>query len=177
MAEPRGAVAGTFLAGELTAGEVQYPFDPPQLLLNPRLPSLISPPYTALAFRRPVLSLQGKTTDGVSRTTLAVNHPFLVLTARLPIPIVPPAPLMQRPMLELTGRSFGWLLDQTLVAGMPFLELTARRSEGVRPGMTPSVPVDVILVPSVPEEWILVPSVPVEEEEDWLLRPTTEVPA
>ena len=177
MAEPRGAVAGTFLAGEMLAGELQYPFDPPELLLVPRIPNLLSPPYTSLTFRRPQLLLQGKATQGVSRTTLPYAMPFLVLTSRAMTGVIPPAPLLQRPALLLTARAFTMTIDQTLLTGMPFLILTGKRTFGRKPGMTPSVPVDVILTPTAPQESVLVASVPVDDSLEWLLRPTTEVPA
>jgi len=177
MAEPRGAIAGTFLAGQLKAGEVQYPFDPPELLLTARGLSVIAPPYSSLSFQRPRLTLQAKEVTADSRTTTLVGQPDLILTAKAVAGVLPPSPLLQQPTLTLTARGFSLKLDQTLLTGKPFLILTARRTAGVRPGLTPSAPISVILTPTVPVGAILTPTVPADDSEEWLLQPTTEVPA
>lgn len=178
MANPRGAIAGTFLAGELLAGEVQYPFDPPELLLTPRLPSLISEPFTSLAFVRPKLELTSRYVDLVLRAEVFPGIPKLELTARQVGAQVPPTALLLEPLLELTGRSFLFVNDVTLVFGQPTLELFAKRAIGFKPGLSPSVPVDWVLTPTTPVEEVLVPTeVVIEDEDPWLIRPTTEVPA
>lgn len=177
-----GAYVGTFLVGQAYVGDIGGGCRPdavcgttvcgaplcgswwtcavrPDLILEPAYFQLLDLPKAEAKLRKPSLTLRAKTFALRADPAIAARKPALVLRAK----------------------SFVMGLDQTLPTHKATLLLQAKTAwgheSGLIPtgGLTPAFDSEVALTPTVPEDEVLVPTVAVvDEEPDWLLRPTTE---
>jgi hypothetical protein len=109
---------------------------------------------------KPKLLLAGKQTTIFADSTVVSGKSRLLLNGKAFILVIPEFAHMGRSALVLNGEPFALGVGGIVTVGKPTLYLQGKALGAAVPGLTPSVPWDLILTPSVPVEALLVPSVP-----------------
>ena len=169
-----GAIAGTFLCGQMVAGQqsVSAPFAPPILELRSKTYQVFDTTPTVAEFGKPRLELVPRAFLVSTQSTQAVNKAILLLVPRAAEGQTMLFAQMGMPVLELHGRAFLPSSSTEASFGKPILELVSRQTLGRIAALIPSEEVDLILVPTVEEDGGLLLT-PVAEE-GLLLVPTNE---